>query len=553
MDYLNPVLMLNWLKDSLVYQYIGCDTISFGRGIRFIESAADIASEPDCIYLGSPEEVLSALTEAPLPDTPLLFLFSAGEDPDGIPERFRKLLSGFERKPRIVLLGSRLPLHALYNLMYRQLNHYLHWRTMLNDVVYTNASLQEMLDRAAGEIHGSILLLNAGFRMMAAVYHPDVKDPMSSELREKGYLSLETIEQIHAEAPAKDSDDWVEYVSRVSGNYNRVHFIRYRGAPVARLCLVRSGPEGDPYDCELIRILAGVVANYMFSRKGANYGQNAVLGSLIADLLEARLTDPEELSQRLKQVTLSIKRYFHLILISFERNQMNVGIPWNYIISQLEYLFPFSNITTYQGDIILMVRKRHRTSRLHFDETRLLEILERYNGYASVGNATEHLTSLPPLYHQNKDSLRLARRMDPEKRIIYYEDYGMYELVEMAIQSAPSRISSTNPAHLCNNEFIALALYDKKYNTDYLRILRAYLLCERNTSRAAEKLFIHRNTMLSKIHKIEEIIDASLDNDILRSRLLFSFYVLDYVERYLGDDILVLKQTSPEKRPASPE
>ena len=61
-------------------------------------------------------------------------------------------------------------------------------------------------------------------------------------------------------------------------------------------------------------------------------------------------------------------------------------------------------------------------------------------------------------------------------------------------------------------------------------------------SGAAKALFIHRNTMLNKIHKIEEIIDSSLDDPKLRERLLFSCRVIEYMSRYCHEDILVLKR-----------
>ena len=55
--------------------------------------------------------------------------------------------------------------------------------------------------------------------------------------------------------------------------------------------------------------------------------------------------------------------------------------------------------------------------------------------------------------------------------------------------------------------------------------------------------------MLYKINKIEEIIGQSLDDHLLRERLLFSFHILEYVDKMLHQDPLVLKQD--EKRPES--
>ena len=48
--------------------------------------------------------------------------------------------------------------------------------------------------------------------------------------------------------------------------------------------------------------------------------------------------------------------------------------------------------------------------------------------------------------------------------------------------------------------------------------------------------------MLYKVRKIESVIGQSLDDPILRERLLFSYRVLEYMRQYRKEDILLLKR-----------
>ena len=58
---------------------------------------------------------------------------------------------------------------------------------------------------------------------------------------------------------------------------------------------------------------------------------------------------------------------------------------------------------------------------------------------------------------------------------------------------------------------------------------------------------MHRNTLLYKIKKVEEIIGCSLDDPMLRERFMFSYRVLTYMRKYRGDDILKVKRhASPD-------
>lgn len=52
--------------------------------------------------------------------------------------------------------------------------------------------------------------------------------------------------------------------------------------------------------------------------------------------------------------------------------------------------------------------------------------------------------------------------------------------------------------------------------------------------------------MINKIHKIEEVIGESLENPLLRERMMFSYHVLTYMKQYRKEDILTLKPTSPD-------
>ena len=48
-------------------------------------------------------------------------------------------------------------------------------------------------------------------------------------------------------------------------------------------------------------------------------------------------------------------------------------------------------------------------------------------------------------------------------------------------------------------------------------------------------MFLHRNSVINRITKIEELIGESLKDPMVVEQLRFSAHVKDYVERYLGE------------------
>lgn len=545
MEYYTPIMLATWLGNTVIHFHQGNHIQAYSGGIRLMDGTEESLNS-ECVYLGEKKIVANVIEKEKIPKEGI-FIISC-RDTDTNTRGGIATAKNFRIPDEMSLIETNLSLFSLYNRVQEHVHQFLQWENRLHDVVYTNAGLQEMLDRASEFLNATILLVNGGYKNIAAVYHPGVHDNTADELRECGYQTFDTIQQIRNQVPLKRGADneYIEYRSSESNNYTIVRLIHYQDNLVARLCVVLNGPEPNPCYSDLSAVLAAYVAEYMFSSQGADYASNAAFGSLAADLIECRLTDPQELEQRLKQIQLAVRRYYHVMVVSFDSREDRSMIPWNYIISQLEYIFPFSNITTYKGEILLIIRKMKRGSRLTFNQDNLLKILKHYNGYAAVGNASEFLTSLPPVYHQTRDALRLGKEMAPKQRIIYYEDYSIYQMIELAAESARQRLGSRNLVHLCNNEMISLVLYDKKKGTNLTEIAYTYLSLERNTSEAAKALFMHRNTMLSKIKKIEEVIGESLDNPVLRERIMFSYHVLTYMQKYRKEDILTLKRTAPE-------
>lgn len=309
MGFYTVPMLLDWLGDSVTYRHLGSCPPSPSEGIRLLERDRELLRS-DCLYIGDPEAVRNAILDGRIPAEGALVLSSGSGRP----------VSEVCTLPdALTLAETSLPLLTLYNRVQEQAHRFRLWDDALRRVIYTNGGLQKLLERAAELLHATILLLNNGYKHIAAVYDPAVRDPTSDELRENGFQTIETIHAIRRETPVRQGKqkEFVEYISRRSGNYTIVQLIRYQGNLAARLCVILNGPQPDPAASDLTAILADYVREYMFSHQGVDYGNNSAFGALVADLIERRLTDPDALEGRLRQIRLAVRRYYHVMLISF--------------------------------------------------------------------------------------------------------------------------------------------------------------------------------------------------------------------------------------------
>lgn len=113
----------------------------------------------------------------------------------------------------------------------------------------------------------------------------------------------------------------------------------------------------------------------------------------------------------------------------------------------------------------------------------------------------------------------------------------MYYIIDLCVKEFIRIHNHKDIIYLISPSVIELYRYDKKHNSDLLDTLFHYLLCGRNVSDTANVLYMHRNTVLNKIHKISSIIHAPLDNGNVQFTLLMSCFIINYYENYLEEKL----------------
>ena len=66
---------------------------------------------------------------------------------------------------------------------------------------------------------------------------------------------------------------------------------------------------------------------------------------------------------------------------------------------------------------------------------------------------------------------------------------------------------------------------DEAHGTNYLDIFWNYLASERNATAVAERLHLHRNTVLYRIDKLQKRFDLDLSSHEVREKMLVDFKV----------------------------
>ena len=90
---------------------------------------------------------------------------------------------------------------------------------------------------------------------------------------------------------------------------------------------------------------------------------------------------------------------------------------------------------------------------------------------------------------------------------------------------------------LCNPALITLYRYDFLNGSILCDILQTYLLNNRSVERTAQKCYMHRNTIKSKLELIQQITPLDLDDPEVFISLIISFRLINYYGFYAGGAI----------------
>ncbi|MEK4230189.1 PucR family transcriptional regulator [Solibacillus sp. FSL H8-0538] len=180
----------------------------------------------------------------------------------------------------------------------------------------------------------------------------------------------------------------------------------------------------------------------------------------------------------------------------------------------------------YKNHLIFLIgRTQMKTPNIPFSKTveDIYDKVTKKNGSLDIiigkGNFHKELENVCKSYDESLTVIKLAQLHN--NRFLYkYKDIGTYKLI-MDVQNR-ALIESFNQDILGQ-----LYHYDELHKTDYVSFLRIFLEENGSTSKISERQFIHRNTVLYKIKKIEMLLDMDLSNPFTKTNLYIAFLIED--------------------------
>lgn len=519
---LNILYLVNALKNTILEQEIGTRESEAFQGIILLKNQSKLLG--NYLYVGNLSDGLRLLEKC-RPDFPVTMFLSA-EDVNQV-----QLPKGTVHN----LVVSALDIFDIYNRVNILVQNYHFWSRTLREALCSGAGLPQLLEKASDMLQCQIFVLNPGFRLIAGGGKLYFEEPISQELQTNGYLSYESSRRFLAEGSLFAPGKLYRQIRVPSVTYH-ICEVRHNHYNLA-LLLLPARQNLEHLDLRhLLLELAGITENYLLNDQGTFLEQDALCSSFIQDIVEEHLTDATEIANRIQFLPHKIKAFAAFILIRFDVAQLP-DPPYSYILRTLGELFPETNMAVYRNDIVILYSQTERPLKeLDFDYEKLAVLLENYHAYAGISNASRHRLRLRTLYMLADKSIHLGRSLHRKglpERIFSYEDYSLYYIVSLCATQYMELHHHDDLIYLIHPSIIKIHRYDTTHKTNLRDVLYYYLLCGCSLNRTAAAMYMHRNTVLNKLNRINEIAEIPLEDGYTQQRMIMSCIIIRYYEDYL--------------------
>ena len=402
---------------------------------------------------------------------------------------------------------------------------------------------------ALAELCGNPLhVTDRSYKVLACSNCENVDDEVWRDTAELGYMSSKIITdaiKMHQSTHPKKRGEHVNFVWS-GGSTKYCHMVNYLYCNdtlmgyLSMLCV--SGPP-QPEDYEFMGVTSDLIAKCLALRMERSSGSDErsdFYADMFIDLIESDTTNRNVIQNRIIAAKLQDVKGFRLVNVWLDSN-------YRHMRSELQKLFCRSKVFYYEHQLlVLCMLQEIQPDISEYQHEQLKRLLDLNLIRACISDVFDDLMELPEQYQRNKGTINTAliydrntRLFDPPPIPLFEEriyEYDRFKYVQMILKTSggPGKLDILQFA---SNSVREIYSYDKENNTELFRTLCAFLECGQSLAKTAEKIFVHRNTIVYRIEKIKQLFGCDPSDEEKYFEIYLSCVLVQLSMRFPRSDI----------------
>ena len=461
------------------------------------------------LYIANNLEALKQII--PIAYMNLLILNSASEDLSAYVEHFPAPVNYLEIQADDIS-SVRLALRDYFNM----------WcatglmSESLLDILFYENGIQTMVDQFTRGFNNPLLVFDAGYHLIAANWEMLEKTPDGKRIIENMGFTDNEFRMVnrhgihdrvkHSEVPIRAYNADIgcdQLLCEIDTRKEMGHIVLnavYR-------------PFND-VDIRLLTMLKEAICQQLKKEEFVRNSEGFPYEYFLKDMLDSKIATSAQFMNRFSYINAEFSDSMHCLVVETARTSNIISV---YALrSRIEGLFANTRSIIYNGEVIAILCLKDGRQLTEKDLEKIQKFCIEQNIYAGLSNNFHSLVQFPEYYRQALRSLELGIEKSHGPCAFIYKDYYMNHLLNIFLQK---EVSTT----YCHPKLLMLIEYDKTHDSRFAESLYTYLIHERNLSEAANAMFIHRNTLLYRLKRIEALVRIDYDSIQERQYIIVSY------------------------------
>ncbi|QGU95986.1 hypothetical protein GOM49_13605 [Clostridium bovifaecis] len=390
-------------------------------------------------------------------------------------------------------------------------------------MILNGRGLEAILNGLAEKAGNAMVVLDISGKILAHSTPFNVPDPLWIQSVERGYCPIEFMEHIRQMRSRKDSPKTTEAFTSVCDSTNMSYLcskILSKDFLLGYVFMFECDQSIDEQTRQLLPIISKATSELILRGKDSVSLRSQLYCNILVDMLEG--INPSQARMRIQNSELHFPERMSVLYAkpSYYHGE-------NYIKEELHKtlltIFDKAPSVYYNKGIVLIIPV---DDSYHIDESAMEELrllAKEQHIKVGVSNAFNDPALFPNYYSQAEYAILFSQRLSKEDNINYYSDFAFFDI----LNKMPVEV---HLGKFCHPALARLRGYDHEHGTELYNTLKVLTETGFNQRKTAELLFLHRNTLNYRKHRIEEVGGICFENEGLLFQLLYSFQIDGFLE-----------------------
>ncbi len=120
-----------------------------------------------------------------------------------------------------------------------------------------------------------------------------------------------------------------------------------------------------------------------------------------------------------------------------------------------------------------------------------------------VGNSCQNISDYRRGFAEASEALQMGQNLNRDGGVTHFNDLGVYRYLYKIARMDDLR-------DMYQDQVARIANYDRRKGTDLLDTLEIYLECAGNLTKTSNRLFVHRNTLIQRLERLQSLCEIEL-------------------------------------------